>query len=322
MNIAILYQAKKPPAIDGIDKPMKKGGYSDSGADIAYCLLQNHYSIITPVENPDVYQDLDWVFPDTKEGIQQAIDQGADTLWLNTVLYATHPILEFKGINIIGQDPYFVEKYDNKLYTNQLLYQHGLDVVESKVIDLENIEISEYPCVIKPIRGRGSQGVKVCDNLEEVINHMNSLIQDGNYGNRFIVEPFLNDTEITIGVFPDGKVIPPIERIKQIDRIMPYNGKVPVVENSFVCKDNTDEIIKQCQKAIEILKPKAMVRIDCRKKDGKYYMFDINPKPNMTGASRPHRQNQDSLLMIGMKENHLTYIDLIKKYISYQWKNI
>ncbi|MDI2089821.1 hypothetical protein [Commensalibacter oyaizuii] len=35
-KIAILYQALPPPIIDGLRKDKKPGGYSDSGADIAF----------------------------------------------------------------------------------------------------------------------------------------------------------------------------------------------------------------------------------------------------------------------------------------------
>ena len=35
-RIAILFQTKAPPIKDGIQKLIKPGGYSDSGADIAY----------------------------------------------------------------------------------------------------------------------------------------------------------------------------------------------------------------------------------------------------------------------------------------------
>lgn len=59
MKLAILYQQSEPPAKDGIRKPMKPGGYSDSGADIAYCLKSDGEEVITPVENPDVYRDTD-----------------------------------------------------------------------------------------------------------------------------------------------------------------------------------------------------------------------------------------------------------------------
>lgn len=94
MKCAVLYQAKEPPIIDGIRKPMKKGGYSDSGADIAFTLMKSGIDVITPVDNPNELNDLEWVFPDDKSGIQKAIDKGANTFWLNTVLYDGHPIEE------------------------------------------------------------------------------------------------------------------------------------------------------------------------------------------------------------------------------------
>ena len=92
MNIAILYQVKEPPQVGNIRKPMKEGGYSDSGSDLAYELKKNGYNLITPVENPDEKNNIDWVFGDDEEGITKAINMGADVLWLNTVLYDGHPI--------------------------------------------------------------------------------------------------------------------------------------------------------------------------------------------------------------------------------------
>ena len=107
LKVAILYQAKVPPAVDGIIKPMKEGGYSDSGADIALALVQNKFEVITPIDLPKTQNDFDWVFPDSLEGIETAISKGANIFWLNTVLYATHPILKFKERNLlfVGQDP-------------------------------------------------------------------------------------------------------------------------------------------------------------------------------------------------------------------------
>ena len=322
MRIAVLYQAGRPPAVDGIEKPMKKGGYSDSGADIAYCLRENRYDAVTPAAAPDVYRDLDWVFPDTEEGIRQAIALGADTFWLNTVLYAAHPITRFKGVWIIGQDPAFTDRYDDKYAVNHLLLDSGLSVADSRIVSRADCAADAFPCVIKPIRGRGSQGVKVCDTMEEVRAHIAALLRDGHYGDRFMCEPFLDGREITVGVFPDGTALPPVIRIKHADRIMPYNGKVPVTENSYAAAPDPAmaDIIADCGRAARLLHPKAMIRIDCREKDGKYYLFDVNPKPNMTGAVRPHRMDQDSLLMIAMKAEGKTYADLIERFISFRWR--
>lgn len=82
MNIAILYQVKEPPKVGNIRKPMKEGGYSDSGSDLAYELKKNGYNLITPVENPNEKNNIDWVFGDDYEGITKAINMGADVLWL------------------------------------------------------------------------------------------------------------------------------------------------------------------------------------------------------------------------------------------------
>ena len=82
MNIAILYQVKEPPKVGNIRKPMKEGGYSDSGSDLAYELKKNGYNLITPVENPNEKNNIDWVFGDDDEVITKAINMGADVLWL------------------------------------------------------------------------------------------------------------------------------------------------------------------------------------------------------------------------------------------------
>ncbi len=73
MKLAILYQKSEPPAIDGIRKPRKPTGYADSGADMACCLAKNGVEVITPAKTTDMKTDLDWVFPDTAEGIQGAL---------------------------------------------------------------------------------------------------------------------------------------------------------------------------------------------------------------------------------------------------------
>ena len=59
MNIAILYQASAPPSVGGVKKPMKKGGYSDSGADIAFELHKNGRGVVLPASEPREQNDLD-----------------------------------------------------------------------------------------------------------------------------------------------------------------------------------------------------------------------------------------------------------------------
>lgn len=42
-------------------------------------------------------------------------------------------------------------------------------------------------------------------------------------------------------------------------------------------------------------------------------MFDFNPKPNLTGAARPHRMNQNRPTMISATAQGWLYFDLLHK---------
>lgn len=323
MKIAILYQKNEPPVVDGIKKPMKKGGYSDSGADIAYCLRQNGTDVVLPSKNPDVYNDFDWVFPDTKEGIAEAIENGADTFWLNTVLYDNHPIESFSGIDIIGQRPSDVSKYDDKFFTNSLLRSNGLSVVCEQLVVSADDYTGSYPCIIKPVRGRGSQGVLKCDTPSQLHEALSTAIKSQKYGDKMIAEEFLCGNEITVAVLPKNLSLPVVERFSHVGGIAPYSGDVPVSQNSrvAVCEDeNMTEIRKECEEAAGLLDLKGLVRIDCRAdENGKYKIFDFNMKPNMTGSVRPNRKNQISLVAMAAESVGMSYYDLLLKLISYKW---
>ena len=347
VTVAVIYQTQTPPERNGIIKPMKNSGYSDSGADIAYSLQRQNIHIITPVENPKIENDLNWVFPDTPEGIQSAIDKGATVIWLNTVLYKGHPIEEFikKGISVVGQIPENVDLYDNKWITNNLLKSNGLPIPESVIITHENVTRYEldflFPVVAKPIRGRGSQGVSVVNDREELILILNEMFQSRSYGEAIYVEEFLSGQEITITIMPKGKYIingiteiksdcwalPPVKRFNHHNGIAPYNGTVAVINNSEVLTDeelqrvDIIQLCKQCEKASKLVNIKAPIRIDCRASiDGKYFLFDLNMKPNMTGASRPHRQDQDSLTALAARKIGWNFDDLILNMFNQQWK--
>lgn len=64
-----------------------------------------------------------------------ALERGATHLWANTILFASHPLQNSTGIRkyqdavkVVGQPPLMVEKYDNKEFVNNLIW----DVEERK----------------------------------------------------------------------------------------------------------------------------------------------------------------------------------------------
>ncbi|RIA91563.1 hypothetical protein C1645_767158 [Glomus cerebriforme] len=366
---AILYQALQPPVIDGIRKPMKPGGYSDSGADIGYALKSNSIPIITPVDKPRPTINMDWVFPDTEEGINAALAKGAKTLWANTILFDVHPLNYMKlgeDIKLVGHPPSKVQKFDNKWIANELMRSRGLLVPHAILIgntthngayELNSLTLDtlyknniRLPAVVKPIRGRGSQGVKKVNTMEQLKEHAKNLLTSGavidgqrysEYGDPLILEQYLEGEEITVTVMPPGKYdinfksinldkywhLPIVKRFNHHDGIAPYSGVVAVMENSTLLNDEEikdptyQQVARDCEQAAQIIKPLAPIRLDCRRiASGKQFaLFDLNMKPNMTGPGRPGRNMHSSLSCISACGIGWTYPDLLRAMLRQDW---
>lgn len=327
---------------------MKPGGYSDSGADIAYSLSRNDVIVITPVAAPDIKEDYNWVFPDTFDGIKDAVNKGANVIWLNTVLYKDHPIQHFldQGICVVGQDPENSDRYDDKLVASKLLKENGLPVPKFSYINSENYSDARlqfsFPIVAKPIRGRGSEGVTLVKSDKELKQILHEMFASKKFGNALYLEEYLPGEELTITVMPPGTytingvtvekkyhwALPPVKRFNHIDGVAPYNGTVAVVNNSIALTqeqiDNNilvQKVYAACEQAAQFVNAQSPIRIDCRADaEGKYYLFDLNMKPNMTGASRPHRPDQDSLTALAARSMGWSFDELIRNMMKQHWK--
>jgi D-alanine-D-alanine ligase-like ATP-grasp enzyme len=151
----------------------------------------------------------------------------------------------------------------------------------------------EFPVVAKPIRGRGSQGVKVCRTFGELADHVSEL------GTDTMVEEFLAGTEATVTVMPpsEGKkeywALPVVVRFNHEDGIATYSGVVAVTANSRVISpDKADSdpaygrVSRECEEVAKLLKVKAPIRIDVRRRTNEpgspFVLFDVNMKPVFT----------------------------------------
>lgn len=324
---------------------MKDGGYADSGADIAFTLRERGVDVVLPTDKPELTADLDWVFPDTEEGIAKAIALGADTIWLNTVLYAGHPIEKFKNISVVGQNPLTVDKYDDKVFTNKVLADAGLPIPRSVLIaqeNLANLEINlRFPIVVKPIRGRGSQGVQLVEDTAALKAALEEVFEKGTFGKAVYLEEYLPGEELTITIMPPGNYVleqlnlrydyywalPAVRRFNHENGVAPYNGQVAIINNSEVLtvEEEVAPLVRalygMCQQAAELVGATAPIRIDCRANaQGEFYLFDLNMKPNMTGASRPHRADQDSLTALSARRVNWDFGDLLLAMLMQRWK--
>ncbi|KAI1427739.1 glutathione synthetase ATP-binding domain-like protein [Xylaria sp. FL1777] len=344
--VAVLYQAIDAPIINGVKKPRKPGGYQDSGADIAYVLREKaNVDVVTFVDSPDPQDPTGWCFPDHEDGILSAIEKGATRLWANTILFASHPLQTSSRlsqyedeIRIIGQPPNLVETFDDKAILNDLLRKHQsltlpyartVSADQNPHVALEGLR-DAFPLVAKPVRGRGSHGVKVCSTWDELQRHIEVLLKESPL---VLVEEFLSGEEATVTVMPPSKAkpyywsMPVVTRFNHEDNVAPYNGTVAVVANSRVI--SADEAAKdpeyahiqrQCETVAELMKGTAPIRIDVRRftPDAKspFALFDVNLKPNMTGPGRPGRSDQASLTALAATGLGWDYPTLLKELLT------
>jgi len=365
--VAILYQAALPPPVDGVQKPMKPGGYSDSGADIGFNLRARGMPLVTPRPSPDPTRALDWVFPDTAEGIREACDRGAQVLWANTVLFAGHPLEQLTApeLRIVGQKPARAQEFDDKWATNERLREYGCSVPPAALVglrpapgvllpdDLTEARLEQcrlrLPLVVKPVRGRGSEGVSVSYTVPELVEAARALLSattvvgelpQPKYGERVIVEQFLPGTELTVTVMPPGTYqlpegerafdrhwcLPPVRRFNHLQGVAPYNGVVAVTRNSVVLSreerlaEGVQALEAQCVVAAALVDAVAPIRIDARgTAGGTLQLFDLNMKPNLTGAGRPGRDDQDSLTTMAARGMGWSYASLLLNMLGQAW---
>ncbi|QEI05180.1 ATP-grasp domain-containing protein [Pigmentiphaga aceris] len=348
-RIAVLYQSISPPTIGGLRKAPKPGGYADSGADIAYALKRAGYQVVTPKAQPDPAMDLDWVFPDDVAGIVAARAAGATLLWANTVLFEGHPLGAVMGkMWIVGQPPKVMHRIDDKFATNLQLRVHSLPVAVSilaalsaspGVQALDKLDAQRlatlglfFPMIVKPVRGRGSQGVTRVDSSAALHEAAQALLEGAEFGDQLIIEQYLPGEELTVTVFPaqgaqGGRALPPVRRFNHQDGVAPYNGTVAVAHNSAALSAEAQQspavmvVLDACVDAARVVGALAPIRIDCRQdSQGSYRLFDLNAKPYMTGAGRPGRDDQDSLSAIAARAMGWDYAALLGAMASGAWR--
>lgn len=295
-------------------------GYQDSGADIAFTLQSKGLNVITPATSADAYKNEDWCFSDTEEGICSAVGKGTTHLWANTILFNSHPLQRSEKLSpyasdlyIVGQPPAMVQNFDDKAYLNGKLGEiGGYTLPRSWLVQgLDNIDevigsIDRFPVVGKPIRGRGSHGVKLCHSPVELKEHILQLIDESPI---VMVEAYLAGEEATLTIMPPSPERPeywsmlPVSRFNHMDGIAPYNGVVAVVANSRVVTDKDMEdpayrkVMDEGVKVAALIGATAPIRIDVRRfrEGSEFALFDINMKPvSLTPENRKRSQRKAS----------------------------
>lgn len=236
-----------------------------------------------------------------------------------------------------------MQRVDDKFATNARLAEAGLPVARSILVGRERIGRFDdreldgeglcLPLVVKPIRGRASHGVTVVREMAALIRDATTLIDSGRFGDRVMIEQFLEGEEVTVAlVLSDGDpehawALPLDRRFDHLSDVASWNGDVPVSRNSIALAPDEEEdpeirkIAGACIAAFAMLGARALMRIDCRRDhEGRFRLFDVNIKPKLTGAGRPGREEQDSLCAMAARAIGWGYADLLLATLRGAWR--
>ena len=160
-----------------------------------------------------------------------------------------------------------IKTFLNKTKTMDFLSAIKLDVPKSYALNEE--ETLVFPVVVKPNNGSGSKNVFVCSNSRELEASLvfvsNPIIQE------YIPGP---ESEFTVGMFAING-----QRVKNMTfrRRLSSGGGTSWCERVF--DPEIDDICKKIAYAVGL---NGSLNVQLRKSNGKYFIFEINPRFSST----------------------------------------
>tara|TARA_B100000886_G_C20394026_1_gene479543 strand:- start:562 stop:1500 length:939 start_codon:yes stop_codon:yes gene_type:complete len=176
-----------------------------------------------------------------------------------------------KELNTLLPDLEFIKLHLNKLDSNNFLIKNNLPA--PKVIRADKGGL-EFPCIVKPINGRGSRNVFLANNEEEV---KAQITLSRKKSNEFILQEYIDGQEFTVNISSDinGK-------LKAIVPVL-VNVKKGITISADMSKDN--KVIEGCERIHRANRTPGCYNIQLIKdvKDN-IIPFEINPRVSTTSC--------------------------------------
>lgn len=149
----------------------------------------------------------------------------------------------------------------SKVFSKDLMKQYniptaGYDVFDNSKDAIAFIEQNNvYPIVVKADGLALGKGVIICQNFQEAVDAVNSIMEDkvfGASGNQIVVEEFITGPEVSVLAFTDGKTLVPMvsskdhKRALDNDQGLNTGGMGTISPNPFY----DDAMAKECYDTI------------------------------------------------------------------------
>ena len=202
-------------------------------------------------------------------------------------------MLEVMGISYTGSGVLASALAMDKEATKKIFLYHGIPVPPFRVIYKQEYLSSAFvfkdvslPCVVKPAQEGSSVGVSVVKNETELKFAFEEAFK---YGERAIVEKFIEGKEIHIGVLGD-RVLGGVE-VRPKKRFYDYEAKYTKGLTEYILPPEIDSDLYEKLKTLglkahKVLGCKGGTRVDMIVDgDGNPYVLEVNTIPGMTETS-------------------------------------
>jgi hypothetical protein len=277
------------------------------------------------------------------------LEAGAQVLWASQAQFHDHQLRTVTGnpVRVIGQEPTLAERWNDRWFCNERLRERGLPVARSilvgregtnGVLPLGDVKPGllaalglETPLMIKPVRGRGGEGVRRVDSVPRLVLEVIRLIEatvpvndqlKPRFGARVMVEEYLPGAELAVTAMPPGRY--------DISGTMVHHNTcwcLPPVSTNGTVLDAMERgapgiaaLLEACAAAGNLAAIRAPIRINCRQRaDGTWQLFDLTMTPTLTGPGRPGRDDQASPTTIAAGGIGWSYGDLLRQLLANAW---
>lgn len=178
------------------------------------------------------------------------------------VLDRNRQAFEAAGIRLIMNDSFILQSCLDKYACMRELAALAVQVPETAFPN--DLPDGEHTYILKPRCGCGSKFIKTVNSAEEARK------AEKEYGGALIAQEYLPDAseEYTMGVFSDGETT----------RCIIFRRRLSHGYTSFVELAHDKEMEAIAQKVASAWNLRGSINIQMRRKNGKVYVFEINPR--------------------------------------------
>lgn len=164
---------------------------------------------------------------------------------------------ENKGIKLAMQSQEVLDICLDKLETSR--YLDGIGLCVPKVIESREQIKSDQKYIIKPRKSNGSKGLIICSGSE---------IKEMYFSDTSVIQEYIEGDEYTVGLFKNKDVVNSIIFKRRLKN--GYSNYVELTREKAI-----DEIVDKISQQLDF---EGYINLQMRNMNGKFYIFEINPR--------------------------------------------